>query len=318
MAKLVVMVGLPGAGKTTKTEEYLAQGFKIHSSDAIRLEVFNEVYNAENTPRVFSIMRHRALDDLKRGYDVVYDATNLSRKARRYLISQLNSHTDEVIAHVILRPYEDIKEYNSKRDFNLDKLKQYMIGFQLPTLTEGFTNIKYSLTPSNYDFLGDITDFRNFIVTALAHSVRMDLHPFIKSIKAYDQNNSYHSKTLDDHILSVYENSLLFNNKEVIIAALFHDVGKPFSAVENKHGGTSYYGHENISAYLTRMLFTYFEKNINLMVYPDVDAVINLISFHMRMHQTTTTKSKNKLIGEAGKDLYPHLCELFVSDVGGK
>ena len=52
--KIIVFVGLPGAGKSTKAKEFESQGFIIHSPDTIRNEL--NIHEIERTKEVFNIL----------------------------------------------------------------------------------------------------------------------------------------------------------------------------------------------------------------------------------------------------------------------
>ena len=77
-----VPVGIPASGKSTWAAAQVAEeGCVIHSSDAIRAEL-KLGYAKEDHQKVFSTMRERTIASLKRGQNVVYDATNISEWAR--------------------------------------------------------------------------------------------------------------------------------------------------------------------------------------------------------------------------------------------
>ena len=83
MAKLIILCGLPGSGKSAYAENYKAVDDAIctdftviHSSDAIREELFGDAGSQEDNVRVFELMRKRTQEDLKAGKTVIYDASN--------------------------------------------------------------------------------------------------------------------------------------------------------------------------------------------------------------------------------------------------
>lgn len=317
----MIMIGLPGSGKTTATKYLKDEGYVVHSSDAIREEFFGDEYNRDDNKFVFSTMFKRTKRDLEKDYNVVYDATNLSRKLRRNLINQLRKYAGRVEGMLMLRSYEDIIKYNKKRNFPMDVLFNYIRYFNIPNKQEGFDEINVSaINNINTEPYNETEDsyntVYNFIKSALKGEFNKDLYPYLHLFNNYNQNTPYHSLTLDEHLQTVYEESLKFKDKEVTIAALFHDIGKTKTRVENKHGHSSYYGHENVSAYM--FLLLEHKYNLSNRLYFDLEKVLDLISFHMRMHQLKTTKAKRKLIKEVGQDVYPHLCELYVCDLAGK
>ena len=81
MNKLVMLVGLPGSGKSTYAGKLKKEGVIIHSSDRVREEL-GDVNDQSKNEEVFRILHKRIKDDLKSGKSVAYDATNLNRKRR--------------------------------------------------------------------------------------------------------------------------------------------------------------------------------------------------------------------------------------------
>jgi predicted kinase len=321
MNKLIMMIGFPGAGKSHRAKELKRIGYVVHSSDAIRKEKLGNENDQSANNYVFNLMRSRTIDDLKDGKNVVYDATNLNRKIRKHTLNTFKKYVNNIKALVVLRPIDDIWKYNLERGFPEDKLKAYLRSFNPPSKEEGFTEIEYHISGnSTYNWDNSLTTITDFFVEAVTTGyIRMENHPWYKTIKDYDQDNSYHTKTLDQHIYEVSIRAREFHDNEVLLAALLHDIGKPYTKVKNKHGTSSYYGHEHVSSYMSAILFSFLNirdefTKLNI----DTNKVLNLIDFHMRMPNTKTPKAKNKLINEIGRDMYPHLCELFVCDISGK
>lgn len=80
---LIMMMGLPGSGKTTK-----AHGLSricvcpIISSDEIRKEITGSEDNQECNEEVFKVLHQRVKDELlyNKSQAVIYDACNISYK----------------------------------------------------------------------------------------------------------------------------------------------------------------------------------------------------------------------------------------------
>ena len=43
MPELIMLVGLPGSGKSTYAAQYKVKGYHVHSSDDIREELFSDI-----------------------------------------------------------------------------------------------------------------------------------------------------------------------------------------------------------------------------------------------------------------------------------
>ena len=295
MTKVIMLVGLPGVDKSIWAEQYIKNNDKtIHvSSDIIRERLFPNGYEENSNDLVF----RRIHDDIKQyinnGFNVVYDATNLSRKKRRHFIKHVvrGVRVDCVLFHEPIETILERNETRAERHLPTDVIIKYLRGFNIPLLSEGF----YKMT-----YVGE-TDQHEIVEL---YSQLMD----------YDQDNSYHKLTLGNHILKVHENVIELMNKYakylgsdihelrqhvqnfngLQTAALLHDIGKPI-AREQMTNYSRYIGHENISGY---MALPYINPKSKL-----GDLAHTLISYHMRAHETSE-KAHKKIINEIGKDKY--------------
>ncbi len=83
---LYMMVGIPGSGKSWYAGHMLPHAVH-HSSDAIRQEILGDMNDQRKQGLVFQTLHDRVLGDLRSGYDVVYDATNINGKRRFSFVS---------------------------------------------------------------------------------------------------------------------------------------------------------------------------------------------------------------------------------------
>ena len=79
----IMMLGLPGSGKSTHAKE-LAERINavIHSSDALREELTGDINNQNNNELVFQTLHKRIKEDLINGKNCIYDACQVKRKDR--------------------------------------------------------------------------------------------------------------------------------------------------------------------------------------------------------------------------------------------
>jgi len=81
MNKLYTMVGIPGSGKSTIANQI--PNTVVISSDAIRKELYGAEEIQGNGKQVFDLVYKRIGEELAKGNDVVFDATNLTPRARK-------------------------------------------------------------------------------------------------------------------------------------------------------------------------------------------------------------------------------------------
>lgn len=116
MPELLIMIGVPGAGKTTWCKENIFNTKKKYvSRDEIRfslLEEGDEYFSKED--EVCKIFYNTITNYLKEGYDVVADATHLNAASRKKLINNVDGYTS-VMGMLIETPLEECLANNEKR-----------------------------------------------------------------------------------------------------------------------------------------------------------------------------------------------------------
>ena len=88
--KFYTLIGLSGSGKSSYNFE--EEVVKI-SSDSLRKELFGDENDQTHNAEVFNELHKRVILNLKNGKNVVYDATNLSRRRRVVFLNNIK-HID--------------------------------------------------------------------------------------------------------------------------------------------------------------------------------------------------------------------------------
>ena len=272
MAELIMMCGISGSGKSTIAMRYaLTRSAIIYSSDGIREEIYGDENCQKNPGRVFDILHQRVIKALSQGYDVVYDATNLSCKRRMNFLKTI-AHIDcKKTCVVVVTTPEDIEERMKYRErkVSMDVVHRQLCQFQCPNYYEGWDKIevRYNSTPENCQ-----TSYRQLWRECdIPH------------------DNPHHSLSVMEHMnqaadiaedLAWKDDCLSLVNERWV--ARIHDIGKARTkSFTDRNGNPSevahYIGHQNYSAYYS-LIFDNSDFDISLN-----DSLDNacLIQWHM-------------------------------------
>lgn len=282
MAKLIILCGLPGSGKSSYALNYKAVDDAIctdftviHSSDAIREELFGDPSFQGDNAKVFELMHKRVKEDLRAGKTVIYDATNITRKARKGAIKLADPINDTVECHIIWIEPEECIYRDSQRDRKVGKavIDKMLRRWQSPWVDEGFDEVKVILNQNDFNQVKYIT------------SKTSDLH--------IPHDNPYHQLGVWEHCMQAYHNvaqliqnenqlQLTKSNYNALLSATFwHDIGKPYTKFfKSGEDVAHYYDHHCVGGYLAYGLFL----NRQLMCVEDKSTVCFIswiISNHM-------------------------------------
>ncbi len=237
---LILLVGIPGSGKTTYAKKYISEYPKtpIHlSSDKIREELYGDETVQGNPGEVFALMQKRAIEALNDGHDVLYDATNVTRKDRAGIISICPKFA-KIECHIIWAPIETCIERDAARDRTVGKqvIDRMLKKFQAPYYDEGIDEIKIVMPD---DFNKD------------AYYIKYDLTMEIP------HDNPHHTLNIDNHcFMSEVYLTKRCSDIDLIRAARIHDIGKPYvkAFIDSKGNPCEiahYYQHQCVGAWIS-------------------------------------------------------------------
>ncbi len=139
--RIVLLVGLPGSGKSTWLERLGVVGL---SSDAVRAWLADDETDQTVNERVFRVLRYLVRERLAIGRPVTYvDATNLTREWRAPFIAIARAHRSEIEAVFFDVPLEVCRERNARRQRVVPPEAVENMARKLvpPSLDEGFSRI---------------------------------------------------------------------------------------------------------------------------------------------------------------------------------
>lgn len=98
MKQLVLMVGVPGSGKTTVAERLVKKGYHSMNADSIREELLGDANDQSQNEKVFETFFKRFEEHLQAEHDIVVDNINTNPR-----------HREEIIAKARKQGYSDIQ-----------------------------------------------------------------------------------------------------------------------------------------------------------------------------------------------------------------
>lgn len=88
MKKLIILIGVPGAGKTTLAMKIVEKGFHCLNADTIREELYGDAADQGDKEEVFSLFFKRLEETFSEGKNVIIDNTNLNPKQRKPILDK--------------------------------------------------------------------------------------------------------------------------------------------------------------------------------------------------------------------------------------
>ena len=114
------------------------------------------------------------------------------------------------------------------------------------------------------------------------------------------EQGRFHHLDVWDHTLLAIENLQDKTDLPLVLAALFHDIGKPPTRKVDKNMQTRFFGHEVVGASIARKVLTRLKLPTR-----DIDPVVILVRNHMRLgtaHQFSAAAAR-RLIRDLGEEV---------------
>lgn len=329
MSKCIVMMGIPTSGKST-----FAKGLKekmervvLLSSDDMRKELFGNREDNEHNSELFEELHRRAKKALTEGYDVIYDATNINSKRRIGFLKQLPKGVEKEL-HFFNKDIYSCFDNDYSRDYSVGEevINRMYKNLQIPFAHEKWTNIIVHNEEEVHNEIGELLSIK---VKEMSERL-FSYEEFLEVLKCIDitgeigemimmpQDNPFHVFTVDKHSYFVYTHIFEHYDKEdkedLIIASMFHDIGKPYCKEYDTYGRyAKYYGHDNVGGQMTlRLLMRYgFTQERAL-------KIAQLVALHMRMTFIKDFEADRKLEKLVGSETFIKLNYIRQADISAK
>lgn len=296
-----MLCGLPSSGKSFFAKELEKKDFNVYSSDNIRKELFGDENNQTNNNLVFKTLQGRVMDDLKRGQNTIWDATNLNWKRRRAFLNEIKHKgiSCNKICILFATPYEVCLRNNAKigRCVPQEIIERMYKNFNMPCYFEGWDKI-------------DI--IWNF------NKRKYNMIEYVYSLYDFNFKNNLHKLSLGEHLVSCSEYLLdkYPYNVELRIAGLLHDIGKTFvkdnfDINNEKILDKQYFKYQNVSAYDS----LFYMKGVPMKL--DDETIINvasLIQWHIQPYFIKNDEDIKKYKNIFGEDFYNDIMILHEAD----
>lgn len=280
MSKLVIMVGLPGSGKSTYVKKHY-KDYKIFSSDHYRKIILGDENNQSNSPRIFAALFNDLATALEKGYDCVVDATNCKYKSRVMAIQLGKKYNCTIEAVVIHQPIEVCIDQDKKRNRTVGEavIKKFASGYKFPQYWEGF------------DIISVIYDNHNIINQEKANDTIKDLK---LKMDLFEQFNPHHNKTVGKHSDAIItqinceynKGNITDKEKDILtLAATWHDFGKLYTQSFDEKGIAHYLGHANYSVLKILDYIYYYGNNFSNLNEKDFIEALFYINNHMEIRE---------------------------------
>lgn len=250
------------------------------------------------------------MEDLKRR-DFTINAIAYDGKNFRYVEGaeeDLKNKTLRFVGDPIVRIKEDplrimrfirfLATKNLESAFEIEKLKDYLYlldKISMERIRDEFNKIILS------------KDIENALSILEKSGVLEYIIPEWSATIDFDQKNSHHYLTVDEHIKKVV--SLCDEDLELRIAALLHDIGKPQTFTLDSEGKGHFYNHEIESAKIVESILKRMKYSAKIS-----SSIKNLVLYHLNTFKNSGRKYVKKLINEMGKDEVLKLFKLMEFD----
>ena len=146
---LIVLAGLPGAGKSTFAKMLEETGWTVACPDRVRKMLYGDEKIQGDGNKVFNLAYEIATLAGQQKKDVVFDATSITRKARKQLLNATKGLFDFVLCYYFEPDLDVCLARNETRERQVPTavICRMETQWETPTAEEGFDYVTRVETP---------------------------------------------------------------------------------------------------------------------------------------------------------------------------
>ena len=152
-----------------------------------------------------------------------------------------------------------------------------------------------------------ISDHPERLVTAYEAGLTKVFLPEFDLIMNTPQNHPHHCYSVGEHTIRAMMN--IKNDKDLRLAMLFHDIGKPLVKTTDEEGLDHFHGHQAVSANICKEVLRRLKFDNNT-----IKRVSKLVEFH-DIDVELSPKAVRRAVQKTGPDLFPMILLVKEADV---
>jgi predicted kinase len=157
--EIIVMVGLPGSGKSTWRDKYIQSGSSRHYAIVSTDDEIERMAAADGTDyssgfqdyigKATAISQQKFREAVNNNESIIWDQTNLNPKKRKGILQQLPKHYKKVAVVFEVDPTElqtrlDNREKSTGKSIPASVIKSMSSSYVQPTAAEGFDEVIFA------------------------------------------------------------------------------------------------------------------------------------------------------------------------------
>lgn len=146
--------------------------------------------------------------------------------------------------------------------------------------------------------------------TAYETGITKVVLPEFDRMMEVEQQNPHHCYSVGEHTLHSMEGTA--PEKNLRLAMLFHDMGKPYTHTRDENGIDHFYGHAKVSRDLAHGILRRLKTD------NDTIAIVTKLVEHHDLKIELSEKGMRRAISRQGEDIFPALFDVKYADVCGQ